>query len=361
LGKADHPFPIIDFYIAFIEAVSVRLLAMKTSISKTILLSGLALGVAFGTMNRAAAVLVQADGISAEDDGQKVVIKHNDELIAQYIYKGERKPIVYPIIGPYGTRMTRDYPMKTGTPFEAKDHPHQQSLWFTHGEVNGISFWHVGEGSGTIVSDGKVRMQCMSEETDGEDATKVVINNTDDWLGPDGKLICQDKQQVTFRPLPEGELMIDYEITIEATEGDILFGDTKEGTMGIRSNPALRLEGEAATGKAINSEGDTGKPIWGKRAEWVDYWGTVDGNEVGFAIFDHPSNPRHPTWWHAREYGLVAANPFGVSYFENKPRGTGDMTLKKGDSVTFRYRFLFHKGDYETGKVKERYKEYSAE
>ena len=106
-------------------------------------------------------------------------------------------------------------------------------------------------------------------------------------------------------------------------------------------------------------KGVKGKAIWGKRAKWVDYWAPVGGKTVGVAIFDHPSNPRHPTWWHARAYGLVAANPFGVHNFERKPAGTGDMKIKAGQSVTFLYRFLFHEGDTKEAKIAERYKAFA--
>ena len=103
-----------------------------------------------------------------------------------------------------------------------------------------------------------------------------------------------------------------------------------------------------------------GLPVWGKRAKWVDYWGTIDEKVVGVAIFDHPSNPRHPTWWHARSYGLISANPFGVHNFERKPEGTGDMKIEAGKSVTFRYRFVFHEGDAEAAKIPELFEAFAA-
>ena len=125
--------------------------------------------------------------------------------------------------------------------------------------------------------------------------------------------------------------------------------------MGIRSNPSLRLKGPVAKGKAVNSEGVEGRAVWGKRAAWVSYWAPVEMNVIGFSIFDHPTNPRHPTWWHARDYGLVAANPFGIHNFERKPKGTGDLKIKDGETVTFRYRFLFHAGDVKSAGIAKRY------
>ncbi|MCH8980330.1 MAG: PmoA family protein, partial [Armatimonadetes bacterium] len=149
-------------------------------------------------------------------------------------------------------------------------------------------------------------------------------------------------------------------------DGRLVLGDTKEGTMAVRTHPNLKLaqpdefKGKLPVGHAVNSEGVTGPDIWGKRAAWVDYWGEVEGRTVGIALFDHPDNPRHPTWWHAREYGLFAANPFGVSYFEGKPAGTGDLTLAAGEEVRFRYRFLFHTGDPEAAGVLGKYNKWAA-
>ena len=130
--------------------------------------------------------------------------------------------------------------------------------------------------------------------------------------------------------------------------------------MGIRTHPALRLQGKVATGKAINAGGVEGKGVWGKPAKWLYYWGKVDGATVGVGIFDHPTNPRHPTTWHARDYGLIAANPFGYSYFLGKKRGTGDLILKKGEEISFRYAFVFLGGDKQNSKVEEIYNNWSS-
>ena len=94
-------------------------------------------------------------------------------------------------------------------------------------------------------------------------------------------------------------------------------------------------------------------------AQVVEQIAEIEGKEVGIAIFDHPSNPRHPTWWHARDYGLVAANPFGVNHFEGKPDGSGDMVVPAGKTLSFRYRFLFHEGDFEKADIQSRYQEFS--
>jgi hypothetical protein len=117
---------------------------------------------------------------------------------------------------------------------------------------------------------------------------------------------------------------------------------------------------EPGQGHIVLSTGVRDNDTWGKRADWCDYYGPVDGKTVGVAMFDHPSNPRHPTWWHVRDYGLFAANPFGQHNFEKLPDPkAGEMVVKKGDKVTFKYRFLWHDGDELQGKVAEHWQDYS--
>jgi hypothetical protein len=130
--------------------------------------------------------------------------------------------------------------------------------------------------------------------------------------------------------------------------------------MAIRLAPTMQLGGKVGKGHIINSEGVTDNDTWSTRADWVDYYGPVKGEIVGIAMFDHPDNPRHPTWWHVRDYGLFAANPFGIHDFEKKPAGAGDLVIPAGQSVTFKYRFFFHKGDEKQGKVAEHYRDYAS-
>jgi hypothetical protein len=153
---------------------------------------------------------------------------------------------------------------------------------------------------------------------------------------------------------------MDFEVTIHASHDDVTLGDTKEGSMAIRLAPTMRVEGSVARGHIVNGEGHRDGDAWGKRAAWCDYYGPIEGRVVGVAIFDHPSNPKHPTWWHVRTYGLFAANPFGAHDFEGRPKGTGDMKIKAGQSLTFRYRLYFHIGDTKQAAVAEHYEQYAA-
>jgi methane monooxygenase PmoA-like len=240
--------------------------------------------------------------------------------------------------------------MKAG-PNEAHDHPHHNSLWFTHGDVNGVDFWANGEKKGKIVHD--KFLELSSGPKTG------VIKSQNKWVAADGKVICTDTRTHRIHTRPDGQ-MIDFEVTVHASQGELTFGDTKEGSMAIRLTPTMRLKGEVGKGHIVNSAGNKDGSTWGKRAAWCDYYGPVNGDVVGVAIFDHPENPRHPTWWHVRDYGLFAANPFGVHYFERKPEGTGNLTVPAGESVTFKWRFYFHKGDEKQGKVAEHYREFAS-
>ena len=289
--------------------------------------------------------------INEGKDGQYHVT-FGGKLFTTLHVKEHAKPILYPIIGPHDVRMTRDYPMKKGTPNEAKDHPHHQSLWFTHGDVNGVSFWHIGKDAGHIKT-----VKIVEKVNNGSRAWIVLNNN---WVDVKGKIICTDTQKITFhkgRTNSAGTYsMIDYEVTIHASHGDVKFGDTKEGTMGIRMHASLRIDKGAS---AVNSEGVTGAAIWGKNAAWLDYSNKIDGNVVGVAIFDHPANPRHPTTWHARAYGLVAANPFGLHNFKKAKPGTGALVVKKGSDLKFKYRFVFHSGNAKSAEIAKRYTEWT--
>ncbi len=152
---------------------------------------------------------------------------------------------------------------------------------------------------------------------------------------------------------------IDCEFTIRANHGSgVTMGDTKEGTFGIR----LRKELNSPPGHMVNSHGAQGeKEIWGKRADWVDYDGVVNGETVGVAVLDSPKSFRHPTYWHARGYGLLAANPFGLREFSRNPDEDGSWTIPDGKSLTFRYRVIIHNGDYKQAGIAEAYQQYAAQ
>jgi hypothetical protein len=264
------------------------------------------------------------------------------------------RPYCYPLIGPGEAAMTRNWPMKT-TPNEEHDHPHHRSLWFAHGEINGQDFWSEAKGFGKTIHEE------FTEVKSGTDSG--VIKSRNKLVAADGTIVCTDDRTLRiYIPTQSDERMFDFEITMHASNGDVTFGDTKEGSMALRLAETMRLTHgkNPGQGHIINSEGVRDDKTWGKRAAWCDYFGPVDGKTVGVAIFDHPQNPRHPTWWHVRDYGLFAANPFGQHDFEKLSNKTaGNLVLPAGQSLTFRYRFILHEGDEKQAKVADKYQDYA--
>jgi hypothetical protein len=246
--------------------------------------------------------------------------------------------------------MTRNWPMEKPRG-EKHDHPHQRSLWFTHGDVNGVNFWdEPGFGKAAAIKHVK-----FVKIASGKPAVVVA---QDRWLEKDGKTVCEDERTLRFDT--DGDARwIDFDITVKATQGPVTFGDTKEGTFAVRVAQTLTPEAKKG-GKIINSEKQVDAAAWAQRAPWVDYHGPIDGKTVGIAIFNHPSSFRYPTYWHVRTYGLFAANPFGLKEFtEGKQKGA--YTIPSGKTMTLRYRVFLHRGDEEEGKVAEAFAAYAQE
>jgi hypothetical protein len=290
-------------------------------------------------------------GVQITRLADRLRVEINGQLFTEYFYKDVPRPYCYPLIGPGDVAMTRNWPMKD-TPGEEHDHPHHRSLWFAHGAINGHDFWSEEKGFGKTVHEDFLEVES------GKKAG--VIRERNKWVAADGTVVCTDERTLRFcNPGRASERLMDFEITLKASNGELTFGDTKEGTMAVRLAETMRLKGKAGKGHIVNSAGVCDGQTWGKRAEWCDYYGPVEGRTVGIAIFDHPKNPRHPTWWHVRDYGLFAANPFGQHDFERLPDKTaGNLVVPAGKSVTFRYRFYLHEGDDQQAKVAERYQQY---
>jgi hypothetical protein len=287
--------------------------------------------------------------ISVERSAKGAVVKIDGRLFTEYLVKSGTKPVLWPIIGPTGKPMTRDYPL-TNHAGDKKDHPHHRSLWFSHGKVNGIDFW---------LEHGKVGTIKHLEFTKVAGGKTGVIATRNAWLAPDGHSVCEDERTLHFGA--DGDARwIDFDITLKAVDGDVVFGDTKEGMFGVRVAESLSVDAKRG-GRIINSDGLTDAKAWGKPAAWVDYYGPIDGQTVGIAIFNHPSSFRYPTCWHVRTYGLFAANPFGLHDFSGDKKDDGALTLSRGKSVTFRYRVLLHKGNEREGRVAESFSAFAKE
>lgn len=277
----------------------------------------------------------------------KVKVLFDGKPFTEYLTKNGAKPTLWPILSPKGSELTRAYPMRMDEG-EKRDHPHQRSLWFTHGDVNGVDFWAEGAGKGSIAH---------REFVEVRGGPSAVIQTKNDWLGPDGKKQCEDERTLTFSADGDNRI-VDFDITIKATDGPVKFGDTKEGTFGIRVPTVMDVISKKG-GHIVNSQGQTDDAAWGKPATWVDYHGPLDGQMMGIAVLNHPSSYGYPTHWHVRTYGLFAANPFGLHDFKNVKDPIGAYTLPAGESMTIRYRVIFHPGDEKDAKIAEAFDVYS--
>jgi hypothetical protein len=232
-------------------------------------------------------------------------------------------------------------------------------MYFGHGSINGYDFWSEEVfakyyGPSHPSNFGRMVLGKIDEMRSGP--SSGTIRATFDLVGPDHKPFAEEVQQYTFSG-DSNSRVIDCEFVFRATLGPVKFGDTKEGTFALRLAPEL----DAPAGSMVSSEGGIGEPqIWGKRANWVDVDGTIDRRALGVAIFDSPKSFRHPTYWHARGYGLLAANPFGLSYFFKDPHQDGSYTIPAGKSIEFRYRVFIHDGNYKQAHVADKYNEYAA-
>ena len=284
--------------------------------------------------------------VSHDEAAKTVTVTAGGEVFTEVRYNTFAKPILWPLRGPGGVPMTRDWPMKPDTAGDDKDHPHHKSLWFTHGDVNGVDFWSESDKAGRVVTTAVPRAEI---DSDG----RALIELRNEWRAPDGRVVCTDTTVIRCGMAGKARL-VDYSITVAATAGSVTFGDTKEGTMAVRTRPELNVDRKnpLAAGTARNREGLGGKSIWGAKSAWVDYQAPVAGTVVGLALFDHPSNLRHPTTWHARDYGLVAANPFGLHDFsKDQPKGAGTHVIPAGDTQTWRYGVYLYEGAQEAGEI----------
>lgn len=300
-------------------------------------------GVRLGTSNTGDG----ATGVQLSKTEDAVEVRINGELFTRYVFADAPKPYCYPVIGPTGKPVTRNYPMRE-VEGESKDHKHHRSFWFTFGEVNGVDFWSESPKAGKIVH--REFEKLISGPVYG------VIRSRNDWIAADGKKVCEETRRLRIYRTTSGRLM-DFEVTIHATEGPVKMGDTKEGMMALRV--ASSMEVDRGKGHIENSRGHKDGDTWGKQAEWCDYYGPVDGKTVGIAIMNHPSSFRHPTFWHVRTYGLFAANPFGLKAFTGGKGNVGTHTIPKGQSITFRYRIFIHEGTTREAKVADVYAAYA--
>lgn len=231
------------------------------------------------------------------------------------------KPYFGPFFERYGGQITRLDPT-------TKEHPHHRCFWVSHGSVNGVDTWNEPSDCGFI------RNHAIENEESGSVFAAFTACNT--WTDHGGKPLCEEKTNYRLYCTAPGMTVADVELTLSAPYGQVTLGSTKEaGPVAVRMSDDITVKkgnGRFETGAGGVNEED----CWMKRAPWCDYYGTEAGHLCGFAILDHPENEGFPSYWHVRNYGLMAPNNFHIP---------GDRVIPAGESITWRYRLVAHNGD----------------
>lgn len=297
------------------------------------------------------------------EDGRLSVHIGGELFTAYYFGSDVARPYFHPLMGPTGQAVTRGYPMVAapeGTEGDGRkhpyDHPHHRGFWVAHGDVNGADHWSEGTGHATMRHGGFTRL--VSGPVYGS------FDETVEWLDRDGRPVLLETRRMTFFNVGPEERLFDVSLRFNASAGTVTFGDTKEGGLiAVRvasSMDAPETKRPDAPGRIVNAYGGTQEAeTWGKRANWCDYSGPVQAEVVGICMMDHPTNPRYPTHWHVRAYGLMTVNPFGLhDFYKDSDTHRGDWTIPAYESRNFMYRVLIHRGNATEANVRERYHDF---
>jgi hypothetical protein len=296
--------------------------------------------------------------VVADESHKRVDVTIDGHAFTSYIWPTPlKKPVLFPLITDEGVTVTRGYPLEP-RPGERVDHPHHAGLWFNYGNVNGFDFWNNSDAikpedaskMGTIVF--KRIVSTKSNAKSGE----LVVEET--WITGENKPILEQTTHYIFSSSMHSRV-IDQVINLKALSRAV-FNDDKEGLLGMRVAHWLESPEEkggvfmdasgrptkvdatdttGVTGEYLTSEGIKGEAAWATRGRWCSLTGHTDDHTVTIAIFDHPKNAGYPTYWHARGYGLFAANPLGRSIFDPKLPAF-NFALEKGQATTFRFRVV---------------------
>ncbi len=273
-------------------------------------------------------------------------------LFTSYHYANKWvRPFLHPVIGPKGVHVTRDWPIERPAPKDKHDHRHHRSIWVAYGECDEVDNWLETKGHGWQ------RHQGFKELTSGPVFGQIVAQI--EWCAGSGEKQFEETRTLRFYATPPDFRLFDLTVSFHMGEKTVTFRDTKEGGLiSVRVATALDVDrgGRIENGYGGIDEAET----WGKRAPWCDYSGTINGLPVGIAVLDHEENPRYPTWWHVRNYGLMTANCFAWSYYRPGSGLRGDMVFEKGSTTTWKYRVYIHRGDARQGQVADRFHDFNA-
>jgi len=298
--------------------------------------------------------------ITSDSAHRTVTITADGAPFATFLYPDTlEKPVLYPIYAPDGQLITRGFPLSP-RPGEPVDHPHHLGLWFNYENVNGLDFWN-----NSYAIPAAKKSQYGWIRTDKVFAgRKNTLRYTARWTDQQQSVLLHETTTFIFSATRQ-ERIIDR-TTVLTADTDVVFPDAKDGMLGLRVTKELQIPSntpgefvddkgnitKVAAGNApdingnyLTSEGKTGDSAWGTRGRWCMLYGKKGNDTLSVAIIDYPDNPGYPTYWHARGYGLFAANPLGQKIF-SQGRQTLNFQLKKGQAATFHYRIVIAAGDH---------------
>ncbi len=292
---------------------------------------------------------------------QKVVIAVGGKAFTEFVYTDTmEKPFLYPIVAANGQSITRGFPWNP-QPNDPTDHPHHIGLWFNYEKVNGLDFWN---NSYAIAADKKknygwIRTEKIVETESGPKGKLVYLAN---WTDEKKNVLLQEKTTFIFSA-GDNVRVIDRTTEFTAVQ-NVSFPDAKDGMLGLRVAHELELpqtqtkeykddngnvtkvtapKDASTNGNYITSQDKEGEAAWGTRGNWCMLYGKKGNDMISIAIIDHPGNPGYPTYWHARNYGLFAANPLGQKVF-SEGKENMNYRLLKGQTASFSYRVVIASG-----------------
>jgi len=322
-------------------------------------------------------------GLKILKDLDRVEVYLGGELFTSYRFEPAlEKPVLFPLQAPDGTIVTRGYPIAAREK-ERVDHPHQVGLWFNFGDVNGFDFWNnssavPGERKGAY---GRIIHRSIEQAETLEEIGILKVKM--DWVAPDNEQaekLLEESTTFIFRA-EHGVWMVDRITRLTAVKDSLIFTDNKEGMLAIRVDRAFEhpleepavftdasgnstevavLDNEGVTGWYLNSEGDEGPDAWGKNASWVKLTGTKEGSTCSLIMMDHPQNMNYPSCWHARGYGLFSVNNMGRQVY-NRKLDKFQLVLKKGESLSFKHRFVVANGKLTQQEVEMLFADFASE
>jgi hypothetical protein len=300
--------------------------------------------------------------VAADPAAHTITVTAGGEPFTTFIYPDTlEKPVLYPVYAPDGQLVTRGFPLqpRSGEPV---DHPHHIGIWFSYENVNGLDFWN---NSYAIPAEKKhlygwIRVDSILQaETLGSKEQSIgLLRYSANWRDQQQHILLREQTTYMFSAYGK-ERTIDRISTLTARQ-DIDFADAKDGLLGFRVTKELQIPSNAPgefmddkgnitkvaagnspdiNGNYLTGEGKTGDSAWGTRSPWCMLYGKKGADTISVVIIDNPANPGYPTYWHARGYGLFAANPLGQKIF-SQGRQTLNLHLNKGQSVVFRYRIV---------------------